>query len=256
MDISIIIVSYNTATLTCECLDSIFEQTSDVLFEVIVVDNDSKDGSEEVIRDRFPSVKVIQSGANLGFGRANNLGIAEAKGKYLFLLNSDTKLLNNALKYFYDFAESHQAWRIGALGALLIDGEGNVGRSSDRLHSLGGLLKITLVGYWSRLVLRRKTSFKQQTFADGEEVIKVGALTGADMFIPSKVIEEIGAFDPNFFMYYEETDLEFRMERAGYGRWMIKAPRIVHYEGASNPSFSKYVTYYKSMWYYIKKNLL
>ena len=102
MDVSIIIVNYNTKDLLVNCLNSIYEKTKDVLFEIIIVDNASIDGSEEMIKNDFKEVVFIQSGDNIGFGRANNLGIKEAKGDCIFLLNSDTILLNNAIKELTD----------------------------------------------------------------------------------------------------------------------------------------------------------
>ena len=108
--VSIIIVNYNTKQLTLNCLKSIYEYTKDIDFEIIVVDNASSDGSVEAIRESFPIVNVIGSNENLGFGRANNLGAKYAQGKYLFLLNSDTLLIENSIKKLYDFrARQHNS---------------------------------------------------------------------------------------------------------------------------------------------------
>lgn len=126
MNVSIIIVNYNTKVLLGQCLESVFEMTRDIAFEVLVVDNASSDGSEEYITSKFADVVWINSGGNLGFGRANNLGAEHAKGEYLFLLNSDTILKNNAVKIFYDYMQSHKDERIGALGAWLYDDMGGI----------------------------------------------------------------------------------------------------------------------------------
>ena len=128
IDVSIIIVNYNTCELTKQCIDSVFEKTSGISFEVIVVDNDSKDDSIKVL-SQDSRVNFIESGANLGFGRANNLGIKHSTGKYVFFLNSDTLLLNNAVKKFWDFATTHSSFAIGALGCQLVD-ENNQGIGS------------------------------------------------------------------------------------------------------------------------------
>lgn len=114
VSVSIIIVSYNTCRLTQNCINSIFKHTMDVDFEVIVVDNDSCDDSKEML-SADNRIVYIQSGGNLGFGRANNLGYTKAKGKYLFLLNSDTILKNNAVKLFYDIAENDSS-EVGCWG--------------------------------------------------------------------------------------------------------------------------------------------
>ena len=106
MDVSIIIVNYNTKKLIKNCINSIYKHTKDVDFEIIVSDNGSVDGSVEMIKSEFPNVILIENNANLGFGAANNRGLKIAKGKYIFYLNSDTVLLNNAVKYFFDYWEN------------------------------------------------------------------------------------------------------------------------------------------------------
>ena len=103
MDVSVIIVNYNTVELTKQCILSIYNQTKDVNFEIIVVDNNSEDNSVKIIENNFPQVILINNSDNIGFGRANNLGVEIAKGKYIFFLNSDTILLNNAIKIFVDY---------------------------------------------------------------------------------------------------------------------------------------------------------
>ena len=104
MQVSVIIVNYNTKELTKQAIQSVFDRTEGVEYEIIVVDNDSKDGSVEELKKIFQNkITIIESKENLGFGRANNLGIKQSKGKYVFLLNSDTELINNAIKIFYDY---------------------------------------------------------------------------------------------------------------------------------------------------------
>ena len=127
IDVSIIIVNFNTKTLLDHCLESIFLQTKSVEFEVIVIDNASIDGSEKLVRHKYPDVRWINSGANLGFGRANNIGADVACGKYLFLLNSDTILLNDAVSILYHYMESNmQKNKLGAIGSYLLDSNENI----------------------------------------------------------------------------------------------------------------------------------
>lgn len=132
MDVSIIIVNYNTKQLLSDCLSSIKEKTFGIEYEVIVVDNDSTDGSQEMLRQDFQWVRLVESGENLGFGKANNLGMSVANGKYFFLLNSDTLLINNAVKHFFDYAESNSDF--GALGAILF------GSDNKPCHSYGSFI--------------------------------------------------------------------------------------------------------------------
>jgi len=256
MDVSVIIVNYNTLQLTRDCLNSIIEHTRDLKYEVIIVDNDSIDGSSETLAFEFPQFLTLKSTENIGFGKGNNLGIKQAKGKYLFLLNSDTVLLNDAINIFYDFAENNKQIKIGALGCELLNRNLTIGRSSSPLPSLKKIIKDSLKGYYSRIVLRKPTSFLQQLIPKKQEYMPVGQITGADLFIPHSVIKQIGVFDPRFFMYFEETDLQKRMELMGFKRLLIKGPKIIHFEGQSNISIKKYKMYYKSMFQYIMKHKL
>ena len=146
MNVSIIIVNYNTKKLLSDCLKSIYEQTKDLEFEVIVSDNGSTDGSIEMLKSDFPQVILIENNANLGFGTANNRGLSVAKGKYIFYLNSDTILKNNAVKYFFDFWEnSPEPEKIGGLGANLLNSAG------ETIHSYDKNL-FTINGYFSKLI--------------------------------------------------------------------------------------------------------
>ena len=107
MDVSVIIINYKTKKLTVDCIDSVYKNTDQVDFEIILVDNNSKDGTIEYISHQYPSVIIKEMEENVGFGRANNAGAELASGKYLFLLNSDTILLENTIKYFYEFMENN-----------------------------------------------------------------------------------------------------------------------------------------------------
>ena len=132
MDVSVIIVSYNTLELTRNCLRSLFKETKEIEYEVIVSDNGSIDGSVEMIKSEFPTVILIENNTNLGFGAANNRALKIAKGKYIFYLNSDTVILNNAVQIFFNYWEnSDENHNIGALGANLINENGDI------IHSYG-----------------------------------------------------------------------------------------------------------------------
>ena len=150
VDVSIVIVNYNTKELTMQCINSIFNKTEGVSFEVIVIDNSSKDGSVELL-SADSRIKFIESGGNIGFGRANNIGIKYSEGKYILFLNSDTILLNNAIKMMFDFMEQHVELKIGALGTILLNEEHN------RTHSYGKLPTILqyLKQEWGDHILKR-----------------------------------------------------------------------------------------------------
>lgn len=228
MDVSVIIVNYNTSKLLLNCLDSIKNVTTGIEYEVIVVDNDSKDGSQMMVKKQFPWVKLIESKTNLGFGKANNLGSQIAVGKYLFYLNSDTVVLNNALKIFFDFAETYGG-AIGALGCVLSTTQG------ETCHSYGQLITMTTE---LRSSLARYLRFLKYPWMIHPPVItaplKVGYITGADLFVPKKVYNSIGGFDEEYFMYCEEVDWQKRMDNIGLPRIVIPGPEIIHLEGGSD----------------------
>lgn len=133
MDISIIIVNFNTAKMTGECIDSIYKHIHGIDFEIILVDNNSTDNSVAYLKEKFPDMELISLKENIGFGRANNCGAKKAKGKYLFLLNSDTLLFDNALFSFFNFCEKHnKTLNIGVVGGTLLNTKGEQFESFDR----------------------------------------------------------------------------------------------------------------------------
>lgn len=252
IDVSIIIVNYNTLKVTLNCLDSIFKHTQGVTFEVIVVDNDSKDGSAEVLAEDSRIV-FIESGANLGFGKANNLGYEQAKGKYILLLNSDTLLLNNAVKDFFDAHEQMPA-RVACLGGVLKAGDGV---SENNSYGVFPSLSNTYHNVLS-LYLRRKG--KPLQFDNGMSPdFRVDYIIGADLFIRREIIDKAGLFDPDFFMYFEESEMQLRYARLGYESRIIRTPQIIHLEcvsiGGSRTmsSMRQRLMYFGSMFMYMRK---
>ena len=249
MDISVIIVNFNTKELTANCLNSIFESTSGVSFEVILVDNASTDGSKAHFK-KDNRITFVESESNLGFGRANNLGVAYASGEYYLFLNSDTLLKNNALKIFLEAARCYYQGSIGAMGCLLQDEKGKV------IHSFGSFTTpASIVTDYIKSLLGFKTEDKPLQVPPYE----VDYVCGADLFLPAKVFDMLGGFDSAFFMYYEENDLQRRMALAGYKRYIIPEPSIVHLEGASyqavtrRKTSSKRINSDSSLFKYIKK---
>lgn len=246
-DVSIVIVNYNTKVLLCDCLDSIFSLTKRIDFEVIVVDNASSDGSETYVRERFPSILWVNSGSNLGFGRANNLGVERAMGKYIFFLNSDTILLNDAVSLFFDHMESNREKEsLGVLGAYLLDKNGNVNISFGYFPTPIS----EFVYLWRKLWRKSIEVSNTDKYVD--------CISGADIFIPRELFLKIGGFDPRIFMYYEETDLQYRLSEIGINRKVITGPRIIHLEGGSfkskGLSLNRFRMAQSSYNYYLRKH--
>ncbi len=236
IDISVIIVNYNTCQVTLQCLDSIFQNTEGVSFEIIVVDNDSTKDDSKALLSRYPGIIYIQSEKNLGFGKANNLGYKKAKGRYILLLNSDTFLLNNSLKIFVDTFEKLPQY-VGCIGSQLLSPDGKENNSYGEFPSIKNTVKSTLFFYLRLLGICKKRQISINP--DKLNPFFVEYVIGADLCLKREVIEENGLFDPDFFMYYEESEMQFRYKKAGWKAMIIPGPRIVHLEYASTRGKSK-----------------
>lgn len=240
MDVSIILVNYNTCNLTMSCIESIFKYTKDIDFEIIVVDNNSSDESQDrLINDK--RIIFIESGTNLGFGKANNLGFSKAKGDFVFFLNTDTVLLNNAVKYFWDFAKAHTSFAIGALGCQLVDGDNNHVHSSSCFPKVFESFIYEIKDHLSSIFRKPKKMRNNNFYKEGGfYYYEVDYVTGADMFVKRDTLNKHGGFDPDFFMYYEETELQHRWIKLGLHNFIVEGPRIVHLERKSSNSVNSF----------------
>jgi GT2 family glycosyltransferase len=242
MDVSIIIVSYNTKDLLRNCLVSIYEQTAGLVFEIIVSDNGSTDGSLEMIKKEFGQVILIENNANLGFGAANNQGLNIAKGKYIFYLNSDTVLLNNAVKIFFYFWEKYsEPDKLGALGCNLLDAKGEIVKSYGNFPTIYLEIKllIFLICRCVIIALAYLCKIDYHRFLRKNEIVaKIGSvdfISGAAFFVRNDKSEY---FSEDFFLYYEETDLQYRLNKANRRRVLIDGPLICHLERKSDASIN------------------
>ena len=229
-DVSIIIVNYNTKELTRNCLTSVFEKVKNINFEVFVVDNDSQDNSCEMIEHEFPQVKLIKNKKNYGFAVANNIAIKSSNSKYVFLLNSDTILLNNAPEQFFKFMEKTENHNVGICGGKLYNHNMEYIHSYSSLPSLKNILvKTYFKSSFIEKVINILPSFKpdKEPFYNRE----VGYITGANMFIRKSVLNEVGLFDEDFFMYFEEVELTYRITYKNYKSMLVADANIVHLGG-------------------------
>lgn len=224
MDVSVIIVNYNTLKLTKNTIDSVIEKTKNLKYEIILVDNASIDGSTEFFEKSYKNkIIFIKNKENLGFGRANNKGIEIAKGKYIFLLNSDTLLINNAIKILFDFMEENS--NCGICGGNLYDSNKNPVISYE--------LKLPQNKFNLFEILKKITRRKVVFFNETNFPMEVGYISGADMLIRKNVLDKVEKFDKDFFMYYEETELTYRIKKLGYKIISVPQAKIIHLEGRS-----------------------
>lgn len=243
MNFSLIIVNYNTAQLLKNCLDSIFKSFNDNDFEVIIVDNNSKDDSLKKIEIFGDKIKIIKNNKNYGFGRANNIGAKIAKGEYLFFLNSDTIINNDILGIISETFSQDR--KIAVLSPKLILKNG-----LEQKHAYGnfpGILNI-IFGKAGDLKINSKPSEKKPE-------LNPDWVSGAAMIIRKEIFDKIGGFDENFFMYFEDIDICKRVKDIEYEVLYLKQASLIHLGGGSQKKFSKTkIEYYKSQDYFFKKH--
>jgi len=222
--VSIVIVNYNTRDLLLGCLRSIYEKSTPETFEIVVVDNASADGSVEAVQAKFSEVRVHALPTNLGFGGANNVGVALARGEFVLLLNSDTVFMNDAVAAYLSASRRLGRQTPGALGAQLYDREGKI------THSYGWFPRVH-EEILHRLGLRRLPV--EDTTPLGTQDRRVEYVTGAALFLRTEDFRRIGGFSPRFFMYYEDNELQWRLWHAGKASFVVSGPRILHLVGQS-----------------------
>ena len=237
MDVSIIIVNYNSSEMVVDCINSIYKHTSGVTYEVIVVDNASEEGSLQVLKDNFgDGIKLIESEVNLGFGKANNLGAEKAEGEYLFLLNPDTLLLNNAVKILCDYLEKNP--EVGVAGGNLYSPD--LAPTPSFCRTFDSIENEKKNSSWQKLIMSRvKTKLKigsnkamsEFNYKDIPE--KVAYIFGADMMLKKSVFHKVGGFDRDFFMYGEEEELTYRITQLSLNVMAVPEAKIIHLEGAT-----------------------
>jgi len=246
MDISIIIVNWNTKDLLLDCLSSVFKTVNGLSSEVWLVDNASVDGSVEAVRSGYPGVKIIQNNENLGFAAANNLAFARMKGRYALLLNTDTLLTNGAVKEIYDFMESNP--KVGIACGQLLNLDGSKQNSIANFPSLLSLLcNETLL----RILLPKKFPSKRKEYPSP---IAIDSGIGACLMARKKAMDKVGFFDEQYFFFFEETDWAYRMKRAGWKVYFVPTAEIYHAQGKSvGSSAEARITFYRSRYIFFKK---
>ncbi|UCF35399.1 MAG: glycosyltransferase family 2 protein [Acidobacteriota bacterium] len=230
-DLSVVIVSFNTKALLRECLETLYRESEGLDCEVFVVDNKSKDGSPAMVAEEFPAVRLFEPGCNLGFAAANNVAFREATGRYVVLLNSDAFLKPGALQKSIERMDANP--RVGLAGGLLVGRDGSWQPSARMFPSLLNEL-LNISGLAAKYSKSRFFGRFDRTFADPREAAEVDWVPGAFSIIRRSVLGEIGHFDEDFFLYYEEVDLCRRIKRAGYSIWYWPEIEVIHIGGESS----------------------
>lgn len=239
--VSIIILSYNTKDLLARCLESLFKNVREVSHEVIVVDNNSSDGSADFVKKQFKKVTVIENTENVGFAKGINSGAEHAKGTYLLFLNSDTEMVDSSLSELVTYLDQHQD--AGVVGGLLTNIDGTVQRSYGSFYHLPSVILMIFGGEKLEIAAHSHSKIQEVDWVSGGFF-----LTRAHLF------NELSGFDEHFFMYIEDMEFCYRVKKAGYKVVFAPFSRVLHVGHASASRSFAIVQIYKGLLYFYKKH--
>ncbi len=258
VDLSIVTVSYNVRELLARCLESVVSSQYSVISnqfsvssiqssaqslntehcllntEVFVVDNASRDGSAAMVREKFPSVSLIENTENRGFAAANNQAFTQSRGRYVIMLNPDTVVRGGALETLVEFMDAHP--RAGACGGKLLNADGTLQQSAFAFPTLAQIFLDFFPLNW-RLTNSRLNGRYPRAWYERGEPFQVDHPLGADLLVRRQVVEQVGWLDEQFFIYCEEIDWCMRIKRAGWQIWCVPQAEIVHHEAQSTRQF-------------------
>ncbi|MBI4835141.1 MAG: glycosyltransferase [Planctomycetes bacterium] len=250
LDLSVVIINRNTRDSVLECLSSIANNVKEITCEIIVVDNNSTDGSVQAIKEKHPQVKILENESNVGFAYAVNQGLKEAKGRYYLSLNSDTQLTPGALEKMVRFMDENLS--VGMAGAQLVKENGEPQNSFDNFPGI-----ISTLFNKSVLRLLFPSSYAGKNIARDEGIpFEVESLVGACMIIRPSALDKTGWFDQDYFVFLEETDLCLRMRKAGLKVMVIPQAKVFHFQGETKKQtlIPAKVEYLVSLYKYFRKN--
>ena len=244
MKLSIVIVSYNVCSYLEQCLQSVQTALEGIDGEVFVVDNHSDDDSVEVVRNRYPWVRLIANRENLGFARANNIAITQSEGEYVLLLNPDTVVEPDTLREVLLFMDEHP--KAGGAGVMMHQEDGTKAPESRRALPTPWVACLKMLGFTKRYYM---------SHLSWDEPARIEVISGAFCLLRRKAIDEIGLLDEDFFMYGEDIDLSYRLLKGGWENWYVPAS-IIHYKGRSTRKTDyRYVhVFYQAMLIFFRKH--
>ncbi len=246
MDISFVIVNWNTKNLLLDCLTSVYKTAKNISMEIWVVDNASNDGSVEAVKRFYPDVKIIQNTKNLGFAAANNRAFKRMNGRYAVLLNTDTVLTKGAVESIYDFMENNPDAGM-ACGQLL----NSDGSKQNSIANFPGLMHLLLNETLLRILFPVRYPSKRKEY---KSPIEVDSCIGACIMVRKKTMNHAGFLDEDYFFFFEETDWARRIKQSGWKIYFIPTARIIHFQGQSvGHNIRSRILYYTSRYTYFKK---
>ena len=244
MKLSIVIVSYNVRGYLENCLQSVSRALEGIEGEVFVVDNHSDDDSVETVRTQYPWVRLIENQENMGFSRANNIAIREARGEYVLLLNPDTIVEEATLREVLRFMDEHL--KAGGAGVMMHNADGSLAPESRRALPTPWVSCLKMLGFTKRYYM---------SHLPWDQPGRIEVISGAFCFLRKKALDEVGLLDEDFFMYGEDIDLSYRLLKGGWENWYLPYP-ITHFKGKSTQkSDYRYVhIFYKAMLIFFRKH--
>ena len=264
MDLTIVVINFNTKELTRKCLDSILKNTKNLLYEIVVVDNASTDGSQTFLLRLYRKIRFISfigNKKNLGFAKANNQGARKAKGKFILFLNSDTEIYDNVLGEMCEWMDQKQ--KVAVSTCALVNKNGTLQGSGGYFPTLPRVFSwmffIEDIPYLDKLIKPfhpvHMKSFFYKGLSQFKKMRSQDWITGAFFLVKRDVFEEVGGFDEDYFMYTEEVDLCFRIKKLGFEVWYLPQWEIVHLGGASSTNEFPILSEFKSVELYYQKNM-
>ena len=230
MNLSIIVVTWNSEKYIQNCLDSILLSSGDLHYEIILVDNGSSDQTTRMVEDLYPQVNLIQNKENLGYAKANNQGIEECRGEYILLLNPDTEILENSLTRMIRFMEENS--KAGALGPRLLNPDRTLQPSCREFPTYATL--IWEFSGLSRLFPKSKIFGRwRMGYFEFDQSREVDQPMGSCLMLRRKTVEAVGDFDEHFTMFFNDVDLCYRIKKAGWKIFYYPRAEILHYKGTS-----------------------
>ncbi|MEI7811061.1 MAG: glycosyltransferase [Ignavibacteria bacterium] len=253
IDLSIIIVNFNVKEFLQNLLNSIQRSSSEITKEIIVIDNASDDGSVEILREKFPEVKLIANKVNIGFGKANNMGLEIAKGKYILLINPDTIVQEDTFDKIISFMDSRP--EAGLVGCKVLNSDGTLQLACRRSFP-GPWVSFTKVTGLGKMFPKSKLFARYNlTYLDENETCEVDAISGCFMMLRKDTYDKTGGFDSRFFMYGEDLDLCYRVQKSGAKVYYLHTTQIIHYKGESTKrsNMDETKVFYDAMHLFVKK---
>ena len=255
MDLSIIIVNYNVKEFLQNLLHSISKSSNQIKREIIIVDNASNDGSIEFISNNFPDVNLIANKDNLGFSKANNIGLRKATGKYILLINPDTLVSEDTFEKMIDFFEANPD--VGLAGCKILNPDGTLQLACRRSFPGPWTSFCKVTGLSNLFPDSRLFAKYNLTYLDPDRTYEVDAVSGSFMMFRRDVYERIGGLDEKFFMYGEDLDFCYRTQKSGFKVFYVHSTQIIHYKGESTKKSGLDETniFYNAMHLFVKKHL-